>query len=410
MNDTETLLRATLQSVAANTKADDRLHEVVAHESVQRRPASQLLVAAAAVVVVGVGLGATFVVTAGGDEGVESAAGAAGSVTTTVLPAEGATPAVVLPNGDPWPLPRLALDVNQLVSTRNSTIEWVSAYSEFVPADAELVKGMPYLQVLRRNADTFEAPMIWIETNDHASDYVGSGAAEAESSAQFAIHDTTFYLLEDGDRRVLSADLVDGGSVYITGLGVDASDLVEFAELLGEVSSAASASGWDISYQPADMSVVFEGRLPGIYDEPGYVSQIAKWEDDTATEDRAASVSLLVDSWGEAGFERNLYQTAGSVTDESLVRSGAVRGHTAAIVFYEDGPVAVWRDTDVATAFLHANLNDEDSSTLSNEDNFEDILAAVIEVDEATWLTTEQATPADEPEVMPTTSMPSADS
>jgi hypothetical protein len=404
MNDTETLLRTTLQSVAANTHPQDRLHEIVTQESVQPRSASKLLLAAAVFVVIGVGLGATFLVTAGGDERLESAVGAAGSATTTMLPAEAVAPAAVLPSGDPWPLPRLALDIDQLDSTRSSTVKWVSAYSELVPADAELVRGMPYLQVLRRSADSFESPMIWIETNDHASDYVASGAAEAESFAQFTIHDTTFYLLEDGDRRVLSADIATDGSVYITGLGVDASDLVEFAELLVD---ASPAPGWTVASPPSGMSVMFEGRLPGIYDEPGYASQMAQWEDATPTGDRAAGVSLLVDSWGEAGFESSLYQTAGRVTDRSLVRSGTVRGHTAAIVFYEDGPVAVWRDTDDATAFLRANLSDKDSSMLSDEDNFDDILTAVIEVDEATWLAMEEATPADEPEVTPVTSLPS---
>ena len=404
MNDTETLLRTTLQSVAANTDPHDRLHEIVHQESVQRRSVSTLLVASAAFVVIGVGLGATFLVTAGGDERLASAVGAEGSVTTTMLRAEAVAPAAVLPGGGPWPLPRLALDIDQLDSTRNSTVEWVSAYSEFVPADAELVKGTPYLQVLRRSSDSFESPMIWIETNDHASDYVASGAAEAESFAQFTIHDTTFYLLEDGDRRVLSADLATGGSVYITGLGVEASDLVGFAELLVD---ASPAPGWTVTSPPSGMSVVFEGRLPGIYDEPGYASQRAQWEDATPTGDRSGSVSLSVDSWGEAGFESSLYQTAGRVTDRSLVRSGTVRGHTAAVVFYEDGPVAVWRDTDDATAFLHANLSDKDSSMLSDEDNFDDILAAVIEVDEATWLAMEEATPADEPEATHETSIPS---
>ena len=404
MNDTETQLRTTLRSVAANTHPQDRLQEIVTQESVHRRSVSKLLVAVAAFVVIGVGLGATFLVTAGEKEHLESAVGAEGSVTTTVLPAEAVAPAVVLPNGDPWPLPRLALDVDQLDSTRSSTVKWVSAYSEFIPADAELVKGGPYLQALRRSADSFESPMIWIETNDHASDYVASGAAEAESFAQFTIHDTTFYLLEDGDRRVLSADLLNGGSVYITGLGVEASDLVEFAEMLVD---ASPAPGWTVASPPSGMSVMFEGRLPGIYDEPGYVSQMAQWEDATRTGDRAAGVSLSVDSWGEVGFERSLYQTAGRVTDRSLVRSSTVRGHTAAIVFYEDGPVAVWRDTDDATAFLHANLSDKDSSMLSDEDNFDDILAAVIEVDEATWLAMEEATPADEPEATHETSIPS---
>jgi len=375
MNSTETRLRTTLQSVAAATQADDRLHEVVVQESARRRPASQLLVAAAAFVVVGVGLGATLLVTAG-DGGIESVVGAAGSVTTTAVPTEVVAPAVVLPNGDPWPLPRLALDLDQLASTRNSSIEWVSAYSEFIPADADLAKGRPYLQVLRQSADSFESPMIWIETNDHASDYIGSGAAESESFAQFTIHGATFYLLEDGDRRVLSADLLSGGSVYITGLGVDASDLVEFAEQLAD---ASPAPGWTIVNPP--MSVAFEGRLPGIYDEPGYVSQMAQWEDVASTADHAASVSISTDSWGEAGFESSLYQTAGRVTDETLVRSGTVRGRTAAIVLVEGGAFA-------------------------DEDNFDDILAAVIEVDEATWLAMENTTPADEPETTPVTFAP----
>ena len=400
MNNTETRLRATLQSVAATTQADDRLHEVVAQESAQRRPASQLLVAAAAFVVVGVGLGATFLVTAGGDEGLESAVGAAGTVNTTALPAEVVLHAAVLPNGEPWPLPRLGFDTDHLDAVGNSPLEWVSAYSEFIPADADLAKGRPYLQVLREGADAFESPMIWIETNDHASDYVDSGFAESESSAQFTIHGATFYLLEDGDRRVLSADLLNGGSVYITGLGVDAFDLVEFAE---QLVNASPAPGWTVVNPPPGMSVAFEGRLPGIYDEPGYVSQMGVWEDDTPTGDRAASVSILTDSWGQAGFESSLYQAAGRATDQSLIRSLMVRGHAAAIVLREGEGVAVWRDTDVATVFLSAHLSDGD--------NFDDILAAVIEVDDATWLAVENAMPADEPEADPVTvtSVPSTD-
>jgi len=403
MKDTETLLRKTLQSIAADTRADDRLHEVVADTSVQRHPASQLLVAAAIVVLVGVGLGTTFLVTAGGDQGVDSAVGA---TATTGVPAETLAPAAVLPNGEPWPLPRLALDTGQL-TLAGTTVEWVAAYSEFIPPDAELAaKVMPYLQVLRRSADSIEAPMIWIETNDHPSDYVGSGTAEAESSAQFTIDGTTFFLLEDGDRRVLSADIVTGGSVYITGLGVESSDLVDFAQQLVD---AAPAPGWTIADPPSGMRVVFEGRLPGIYDEPGYASQIARWEDVTAAGGTSGAVSLMVDSWGEAGFESNLYQTAGRTTDQGLVRSGDVRGHTAAIVFNQNEPVAVWRDTDDATAFLHATLNDGDISTRSDEERFDDILAAVIEVDEATWSATEQATPADEQEATPPTSLAPTD-
>jgi hypothetical protein len=402
MKDTETLLRSTLRSVAANARADDRLHEVVADTSVQRRRTGQLLVAAAIVVVVGVGLGTTFLVTAGGDQGASSTSG---SAATTELPAEAVVPAAALPNGDPWPLPRLALDTDQLGSSTDSSVEWVAAYSEFVPPDTELaVKVMPYLQVLRRNPDSFEAPMIWIETNDHPSDYVGSGKAQAESSAQFTIQETTFYLLEDGDRRVLSADLTNGRSVYVTGLGVESSDLVDF---VGQLVDAAPAPGWTIEDPPSGMRVVFEGRLPGIYDEPGYATQIAKWEEVTAAGGTTGNVNLAVDSWGEAGFESSLYQTAGRVADQSLVRSGRVRGHTAAIVFNENEPVAVWRDTDDATAFLHATLNDEDTPTRSDEERFDDILAGVIEIDEATWAAAEQATPTDEQETTPPTSLAS---
>ena len=399
MKDTETLLRVTLQSIAVNTRANDRLHEVVADTSDERRPACQLLVAAAIFVVVGLGLGTTLLVTAGGDQRVESDVGAAATVATTELPAEAIAPAAVLPNGDPWPLPRLALDTDQLTSTTNSTVEWVAAYSEFIPPNAEFTKVMPYLQVLRRSADSFEAPMIWIETNDHPSDYVGSGAAETGSSAQFTIHGTTFYLLEEGDRRVLSADLTTGRSVYITGLGVDSADLVGLAEQLVD---AAPAPGWTIGNPPPGMRVVFEGRLPGIYDEPGYASQMAKWEDVTAAGTPSGDVSLTVDNWGEAGFERSLYQTAGRVDDQSLVRSGNVRGHKSVIVFYDDATIAVWRDTDDATAVLHATSNDED--------NFNDILAAVIEVDDATWFAMEQATPADQQETVPPTSLAPASS
>lgn len=374
MNDIETRLRSTLRSVATNTEVEDRLHEVVAYKAKSHRQPSGLLVAAAAFVVVGVGFGALLLVSTGGDQ---APVGSAEPTPTVTAPAPAVTtvPPPTLPNGDPWPLPRLALDMDQL----GLSFTLMSAFSEFTPADPKLAgTWRPYLQVLRRDPDAFEPPMIWIETNDTGSDYLRSGVAQGESSQEFTVGDTVFFLLEDGDRTLITAELPSGAAVYITGLGVDAADLVDFA---GRLRSAAPGPGWDVPEPPLGMQIVFEGHLPGIYDPPGYATQMVSWQDSASAAGQETGVEFSVETRGEVSFERRLYEVAGSATDQTLVRSGTVRNRLAAVIDLSDAQVVVWRDTDEATALLLVR-----SSALP----LEQFIAALVEVDEATWQAMEE--------------------
>lgn len=366
MNDIETRLRSTLQSVAANTDVEDRLDEIIAHRVKSHHERSGMLVAAAAIVVVGAGFGALLLAT-GGDQG---PVGSADPTPATPAPAVATVPPATLPNGDPWPLPRLTLDTEQL----GSQLTLTSAFSEFTAADAALAANVqPYLQVLRREPDAFEPPMIWIETRDNGSDYLRSGVARKESSQEFTINGTVFFLLEDGDRTLLTAELPSGAAVYITGLAVATDDLVGFARRL---SLAAPGPGWDVVDPPLGMQIVFEGRSPGIYDPPGYATQMVSWGDAASAAGQGTGIEFLVESRGEASFERRLYEVAGRAADETLVRTGTVRGRPAAIIGLSDAQVAVWRDTEEATAFLAVR-----SSRLP----IERYIAELVEVDEATW-------------------------
>jgi hypothetical protein len=369
-----------------NTDVEDRLHEVVAHEAESHRQRSGVLVAAAAVVVVGVGFGALLLISAGGDQ---APVGSADPMPTVSAPepAVVAVPPPTLPNGDPWPLPRLALDMDQL----GLQLTLMSAYSEFTPADTGMAgTWRPYLQVLRRGQDTFEPPMIWIETNDSGSDYLRSGVAQEESGQEFTINGTVFFLLEDGDRALVTAELPSGASVYITGLGVEADDLVAFVSGLSE---AAPEPGWDMPEPPLRMQIVFEGHLPGIYDSPGYASQIVGWGNSALVDSEGTGVELYVESRGEVSFERRLYEVAGGATDQTLVRSGTVRGRPAAVIGLSDVQVVVWRDTDEATTLL---------SVRSTALPLERFIAALVEVDEATWQAMEERM-VDSVEPVPTT-------
>lgn len=374
MSDLETRLRSTLRSVAADTDVEERLHQVVAHEFRSHQPQSHLLVATAAFVVVGVGFGALLLISRGTDQTPMSSEGSAAAVTAP-SPTVSAVAPPTLPNGDPWPLPRLALDTDQL----DSQLVVVAAVSEFTPPNTELAGTFrPYLQVLRRDIDSFEPPMIWIETNDQGSDYLRSGFAQAESTEEFTINGTVFFLFEDGDRRLLTAGLPSGASVYITGLGVEAADLVGFASHIVE---ASPGPGWVVPEPPLGLQIVFEGHLPGIYDPPGYATQIVTYgngaADTASAEGPATRVEFSVESRGEVSFERRLYETAGHATDKTLVRSGTVRNRPAAVVGWSgDAEVVVWRDTDEATAYL---------LVVSTEISIDQFLAALIEVDEDTW-------------------------
>lgn len=367
MNDIETRLRSMLQSVAANTDVDDRLDEIIAHRVKSHHERNGMLVAAAAVVVVSVGFGALLLVSTGGDQ---MAVGSADPAPVTPAPEVATVPPATLPNGDPWPLPRLTLDTEQL----GSQLTLTSAFSEFTAADAELAANVqPYLQVLRREPDSFEPPMIWIETRDSGSDYLRSGVARKESSQEFTINGTVFFLLEDGDRTLLTAELPSGAAVYVTGLAVATDDLVGFVRRL---SLAAPGPGWVVVDPPLGMQIVFEGRSPGIYDPPGYATQMVSWGDSTSAAGQGTGIEFLVESRGEASFERRLYEIAGRATDASLVRSDTAMGRPAAIVGLSDAQVAVWRATEEAAASLLVR---------SGQLPIERYIAALVEVDEATW-------------------------
>ncbi|MGB5381032.1 MAG: hypothetical protein WBO25_08505 [Acidimicrobiia bacterium] len=375
MNDVETRLHNTLQSVATNTDIEDRLPEVLAHTARARYSRDRLLVGAAAFVVVVGGLGAALFVSRAADLTASETANSPHTVTKEPPTVSDAAPPMT-PNGDPWPLPRLSLDAGQL----DYEVSLASVATEFTAADAALAKPSPYLQVLRRDADAFKPPMIWIETNEHGSDYVRSGQAREELifSGEYTINGAEFVLLEDGDRRVLVAELPSGTSVYVTGLGVEAADLVDFA---GQLVDAAPESGMTVPEPPLDMQVVFEGRIPGIYDPPGYAQQIAAWQlgatgADSPTDDLDGWVEFLVESRGEASFEQRLYETAGQAVDQTLVGTDMVRGRLGAIVNAGGTNVAVWRETDEATGFLAVS---------PSELPLEAFLIALIEVDEATW-------------------------
>jgi len=238
-----------------------------------------------------------------------------------------------------WPMPRLTIDTSQL-----DELVIFDAHSSLIDLGSPPERF--YHQTFRVPGDEFDGRMVFVgsATNDVLD--LAANVDVTQGTESVKVDGTDLYIVEQSSNvAFLIGTDPNNGSVTIRGIGMDTSELVEFAQSLSTPESGRRA--WRLTEPGDGLIQVFEGYRYPIESDLLLAVQSALWSSGNGN----GFVSLELDSGGATSFELALDGAAFGLAQTGFVRE-IIAGRTVFITSQNGTDVAIWREDEITTAQL----------------------------------------------------------